>query len=139
MGMVPVGVTPRFLWVEHRLDELTRAIQRYVDAGILPQQEWLDERLEHIKWLEDRRENQRKEELPGEKSDGEAHEEIRRTFFKLDPRRSPLGRCVGFEDGLDGFVIHAEACPSAGRSWSHGSSCISYMTWRGNWPEWTKK
>lgn len=54
-----------------------------------------------------------------------------------DGRRSPLGRCVGFEDGMDGFVVHAEDCPAAGRGWLQSSNCIEYGTWQeGAWPEW---
>ena len=135
---LPLGATPRFIWVEHRLDELTRAINRYVDAGVLPLQEWLDERQEHRAGLEKR--NCPENSLPwAAEVKEDTKPEPKKSFFKLDTRRSPLGFCVGFEDGLDGFVIHADACSSAGKSWSHGSSCIGYSTWRGTWPEWAKK
>lgn len=53
-SLPPLGVQPRFLWVEHRVDELWQAIMRAVKAGILPQQEWLDEMKEHEHWLQQR-------------------------------------------------------------------------------------
>ena len=51
---------------------------------------------------------------------------------------SPLGQCVGFEDGADGFVVHAEECPNVGRPWLQSAACIDYMTWRGAWPDWAQ-
>lgn len=54
-----------------------------------------------------------------------------------DGRRSPIGRCVGFEDGLDGFVIHADKCRWRGKGWTHNNyDCVDYFTWKGYWPEW---
>lgn len=69
-GLPPLGLTPRFLWVEHRLDEVNRAIKRYIDAGILPLQEWLDEKIELEAWLAARRLRQQIEESrnPGVKN-----------------------------------------------------------------------
>lgn len=60
-------------------------------------------------------------------------------FFKLDDRRSPIERCVGFEDGLDGFVVHDPRCSNAGRSWVSSSTCINYFTWHGYWPDWARE
>lgn len=56
-----------------------------------------------------------------------------------DKRRSLDGNCYGFEDGMDGFVVHGAGCSLAGRSW-HSSSrdCINYSTWRGWTPDWAK-
>lgn len=54
MQPAPLGVTPRFIVVEHRLDDINRAITRYVNVGLLPLQEWLDERLELMEWLDNR-------------------------------------------------------------------------------------
>lgn len=57
-----------------------------------------------------------------------------------DGRRSPDGVCYGFEDGMDGFAIHADGCASAGISWrGPGSSCPRQGYWRGSWPEWVRK
>jgi hypothetical protein len=63
----------------------------------------------------------------------------KKSSFRLDERRSPTGTCWGFEDGLDGFDIHAPRCPRAGWSWTHGSGCIDWATWRGPWPDWARR
>lgn len=57
------------------MDELWQAIMRAVRAGILPQQEWLDEMKEHEHWLEQRQlMNRLKESFnPGEKSEVKYH------------------------------------------------------------------
>jgi hypothetical protein len=49
-------------------------------------------------------------------------------------------RCWEFEDGLDGFVVHAECCPYVGRSWMSGSRCIDYAPWGDrSWPAWVTR
>ena len=58
---------------------------------------------------------------------------------KNDKRRSPDGNCYGFEDGMDGFVVHGEGCSAAGQGWTNGSDCINYSTWRGSFPDWTER
>ncbi len=55
---------------------------------------------------------------------------------KRDKRRTPHGRCVVVEDGLDGFVIHAEKCPNAGKSWLSGSNCIGLLYYNGPTLSW---
>ena len=39
----PVGIEPRFLWLERRRDNLYLAVQRYRDATLAPNIEWLEE------------------------------------------------------------------------------------------------
>ena len=46
----PVGLRPRWLADEHRLNEVDAALERYRQAGIEPPEEWLDERRD----IEDR-------------------------------------------------------------------------------------
>lgn len=41
--------------------------------------------------------------------------------------------CQGFEDGLDGFVIHTPACPNYQDSACSGSNCIDYRS-NCRWP-----
>jgi len=46
----PVGLRPRWIADEHRLNEVDAALERYRQAGIEPPEEWLDERRD----IEDR-------------------------------------------------------------------------------------
>jgi len=40
----PIGIIPKFIWIEQRIDELKQAIVRYLDADRLdPVEEWLTE------------------------------------------------------------------------------------------------
>lgn len=56
-----------------------------------------------------------------------------------DKRRSDDGNCYGFEDVLDGFVIHGEGCPHAGRGWTSSNRCINYRRWYGRYPDWARQ
>lgn len=58
-----------------------------------------------------------------------------------DKRRSPDGNCYGFEDGMDGFIVHGADCTLAGRSWhSSSTACINYSTYHGGWtPDWARE
>lgn len=51
------------------------------------------------------------------------------SLLHRDVRRSPTGNCWGFEDGLDGYAVHAPECPYVGNSWINGTNCIGYRTW----------
>ena len=46
MKKPPLGVIPRHLWDEERLEALNDAIYRYNSAGMVPHIEWLQERDE---------------------------------------------------------------------------------------------
>jgi hypothetical protein len=39
----PLGIIPRNLWLEERLQELTKAIIRYVEEKVIMPAEWVDE------------------------------------------------------------------------------------------------
>lgn len=39
----PLGIEPRYLWLQARFDALHAAIKRYRDANLEPQQQWLME------------------------------------------------------------------------------------------------
>jgi hypothetical protein len=56
-----------------------------------------------------------------------------------DKRRTPHGRCVDVADGMDGFVIHAETCPNAGRAWLSSSNCVKLSRYNGVALDWMKK
>ena len=60
-------------------------------------------------------------------------------LFRDNGERTPDGRCYDFEDGMDGFAVHADGCQNAGHSWTSGSGCIKLSTWRGYFPEWLDK
>jgi hypothetical protein len=50
----PIGIMPEFIWVEHRVQELSQAILRYLNANLEVPNEWYEERNKHIKWLKER-------------------------------------------------------------------------------------
>lgn len=41
--LLPIGVMPKYIWNDHRLQALSDAIQRYTDANLQVPQEWIDE------------------------------------------------------------------------------------------------
>lgn len=43
----PVGLTPKWLWIETRLHEINAAMLRYAEAKKIIPVEWLQEYLEH--------------------------------------------------------------------------------------------
>lgn len=47
----PLGPTPDFIWRESRMEELTMACKRAMDAGLFPNQPWLVEMAEHRAWF----------------------------------------------------------------------------------------
>lgn len=51
----PIGVMPEFIWVEHRIQDLSEAILRYLNINKVVPSEWYEERNKHIEWLEARR------------------------------------------------------------------------------------
>lgn len=57
---------------------------------------------------------------------------------ELIPVVSPTDTCWVFEDGLDGYVIHAQQCPHIGQGWTDSNRCIGKRTWRGITPQWAK-
>ncbi|MDD9148144.1 hypothetical protein OYT88_06230 [Sporolactobacillus sp. CQH2019] len=42
----PLGIMPKNIWLQQRLDDLLEAIDRYYAAGYEPRKEWQDERNE---------------------------------------------------------------------------------------------
>ena len=50
----PIGLRPRWVSAEHRLREITAAMQRYYDANKQPPFEWLEEMSEIIEWKRNR-------------------------------------------------------------------------------------
>lgn len=50
----PLGCKPRFIWVEHRVGELSDAIGRYADDSARMPVEWVIELQEHLTWLKER-------------------------------------------------------------------------------------
>ncbi len=43
----PLGVIPKFIWIEQRLDAISEAISRYKQAGWEVPPEWYEEHAEH--------------------------------------------------------------------------------------------
>lgn len=54
----PVGIMPRYIWVEHRVAELRATIARYFVAAEEPLPEWHEELEEHEAWLRSRKNNE---------------------------------------------------------------------------------
>lgn len=53
----PIGIKPRWLVTEMRLQEIDEAIERYRLAGKTPLSEWLTEHNDLCTWLRDYRDN----------------------------------------------------------------------------------
>jgi hypothetical protein len=51
MTIPPLGLIPRFIVTEQRLDEIDAAMQRYRDAHMEIPAEWSEEREELLVWL----------------------------------------------------------------------------------------
>jgi len=51
MKTVPLGIMPETIWVERRICELVRAMNRYVEAGESFPSRWADEFSRHTKFL----------------------------------------------------------------------------------------
>lgn len=49
----PLGVLPRHIHDENRLEDLKGAITRYMDAGLMVKHEWIEEYNELIKKKEE--------------------------------------------------------------------------------------
>lgn len=47
----PLGLPPRKLWVEKRVSELDKAINRRVNTRTEIPEDWIQERNEHIEYL----------------------------------------------------------------------------------------
>lgn len=47
----PIGVMPKYIWLDQRFDELGAAIIRYIEQGFNPLPEWTAEREEIIQIL----------------------------------------------------------------------------------------
>ncbi len=56
----PLGIMPGWRWREIRIEKLTGAINRYIQSGIIPHEIWQDELAQHIAWLKDRNDGQKK-------------------------------------------------------------------------------
>ena len=52
MSAQPLGLMPRMLWTESRVDEILNAIKRYVDSGKSIPIEWREELEEHLAWID---------------------------------------------------------------------------------------
>lgn len=52
----PIGIEPRFIWMERRRDDLYAAVQRYRDAVMAPEIAWLEELVELEKQIQSRSE-----------------------------------------------------------------------------------
>lgn len=48
---VPIGVIPKKLWIEQRIEDLKQTIYRYLDANLPVPHAWYEELEEHIKGL----------------------------------------------------------------------------------------
>lgn len=46
----PLGILPRWLWLEQRIIALTEAMQRYADAGQPVPPDWVKELRELTEW-----------------------------------------------------------------------------------------
>lgn len=59
MGYVkpPLGVVPKFIWEEMRLNELGRAIREYMDFNLEVRLEWIEEYNELVIKVRDRDES----------------------------------------------------------------------------------
>lgn len=52
-SLVPIGVTPEWIWRELRVQDLRDAINRYWDAGLQPDDRWITELNKHLNWLKE--------------------------------------------------------------------------------------
>lgn len=57
----PLGIEPEYIWVEGRLARLESAIERYLYQGKQVPEQWYEEQVKHVKWLDSYR--QKKEQL----------------------------------------------------------------------------
>jgi hypothetical protein len=44
----PLGIMPRYIWIEKRIEDLQRAIKEYIDAGLAIHEEWVTELNEYV-------------------------------------------------------------------------------------------
>lgn len=51
---IPLGLRPKWIILQQRLNEINEAIVRYMDAGYKVPAEWIIERNEIIDYLEER-------------------------------------------------------------------------------------
>lgn len=54
MIIPPLGIIPRYIFLERRLTNIDDAIERYTKAGLPYPPEWVTERNEIIAWLQRR-------------------------------------------------------------------------------------
>ena len=47
----PIGLRPRYVWVESRVDEILTALVRRREAGLGAKLEWVQELLEHLEFM----------------------------------------------------------------------------------------
>lgn len=59
----PLGIEPRFIWVERRRDALLAAMARYQDGKYIIPVAWAEELAEHLRWLEERTERKQRKVL----------------------------------------------------------------------------
>lgn len=48
----PIGIMPKYIWVEKRVDELKKSILRYKAAELEIEPAWIRELMDHIVYLE---------------------------------------------------------------------------------------
>lgn len=49
MELNPIGITPKYIWLRKRIEDLVSAMDRYTEVGKEYPQEWYDEYIEHSK------------------------------------------------------------------------------------------
>jgi len=57
MERTPIGLLPRYIWVEKRLEDVKNAIERYQEVDKKLPMEWILELLDLIQEVDRRREN----------------------------------------------------------------------------------
>jgi hypothetical protein len=57
MKKPPIGLIPRSIWDFQRIDQISNAINRYIDAGYAIPEEWIEELVELFKRYNDGRAN----------------------------------------------------------------------------------
>lgn len=54
----PIGIMPEYIWIEHRIQDISNAIIRFAEADLDIPKEWYEERNKHINWLKWRKYNE---------------------------------------------------------------------------------
>lgn len=49
----PIGIIPKKIWIEQRINEIRRAVNEYINAGMRVNVEWIEEYNQLLKELKE--------------------------------------------------------------------------------------